>query len=112
MSRSALLGETGRIPVSEANEPEGRNPAGGTDKAERRRTQGAARRSRRQAQQCPVKVGGKWSNEDGTMVIQTVGWAEYGSILASAIAIGSLNSGPTTGKPNGAEALLRIGDAG
>ena len=45
MSRSALLGETGRIPVSIAKEPAERNPfGGGTDKAERRRTQGAARR--------------------------------------------------------------------
>jgi hypothetical protein len=44
--------------VSAANEPGGRNLAGGADKAERRRTQGAARRSRRQAQRCPVKVGG------------------------------------------------------
>jgi len=80
VSRSALLGETGRIPVSGANEPAGRNPAGGTGKAERRRTQGAARRLRRQAQRCPVKVGGKESNDDGTNVIQTGSLAEYGSI--------------------------------
>ena len=59
-----------RIPVSGANEPAGRNPVGGTGKAERRRTQGAARRLRRQAQRCPVKVGGKGSNDDGTSVIQ------------------------------------------
>jgi hypothetical protein len=68
------LGETGRIPVSSANEPAGRNPAGGTGKAERRLTQGAARRLRRQAQRCPVKVGDKGSNDDGTSVIQKVGW--------------------------------------
>lgn len=36
VSRSALLGETGRILVSVANEPIGPNPAGGTGKAERR----------------------------------------------------------------------------
>ena len=64
MSRSALLGETGRIPVSGANEPAGRNPVGGTGKAERRRTQGAARRLGRQAQRCPVKVGGKVNNDN------------------------------------------------
>jgi hypothetical protein len=74
VSRSALLGETGRIPVSGANEPAGRNTGGGTGKAERRRTQGAARRLRRQAQRCPVKVGGKESNDDGINVIQTVVW--------------------------------------
>ena len=34
--------ETGRIPVSEACELGERNPFGGTGKAERRRTQGAA----------------------------------------------------------------------
>jgi len=54
-----VTGETRRIPASEANELEERNPAGGTDKAERRRAQGAARRLRRQAQRCPVKIGGK-----------------------------------------------------
>jgi len=64
VSWSALLGETGRIPVSNANELEERNPAGGTDKAERRRAPGAARRLRRQAQRCPVKVGGRGSNDD------------------------------------------------
>ena len=36
--------EAGRIPVSMTNELVERNPFGGTDKAERRRTQGAARR--------------------------------------------------------------------
>ena len=51
-------GGTGLIPVSAANEPAGRNLAGGADKAERRLMQGAARRSRRQAQQCPVKDKG------------------------------------------------------
>ncbi len=48
--------------MSDANELEERNPAGGADKAERRRTQGAARRSRRQAQRCPVKGRGKGRN--------------------------------------------------
>ena len=47
--------------MSAASEPAGRNPAGGAGKAERRLTQGAARRLRRQAQRCPVKVGGKGS---------------------------------------------------
>ena len=57
-----FVGGTGRIRVSAANEPGGRNLVGGADKAERRRTQGEARRSRRQAQRCPVRVGGKGSN--------------------------------------------------
>jgi hypothetical protein len=53
----------------ERTNPAGRNPVGGTGKAERRRTQGPARRLRRQAQRCSVKVGGKGSN-DGISVIQ------------------------------------------
>ena len=65
-------GRPGGVPVSGASEPEGRNPAGGTGKAERRRTQGAARRLRRQARRCPVMPGGKRSNEKGINVIQAV----------------------------------------
>jgi hypothetical protein len=40
--RMVQVTETGRIPVSEACELGERNPFGGTGKAERRRTQGAA----------------------------------------------------------------------
>jgi hypothetical protein len=112
VSRSALLGETGRIPVSGANEPAGRNTGGGTGKAERRRTQGAARRLRRQAQRCPVKVGGKESNDDGINVIQTVVWP-------STVRSGARDSnevpqlrGQRPVNPRRAEALLRIGCAG
>ena len=50
----------GEILVSDTRtDPKGRILAGGAKKAERRRAQGAARRTRRQAKQCPRDPGQK-----------------------------------------------------
>jgi hypothetical protein len=58
VSRSALLGGPDGIPVSETRtNPEGGIQAGGADKAERRRAQGVARPSGRQAQLSPTENG-------------------------------------------------------
>src|SRR5665213_4046110 len=55
VNRSALLGGPNGIPGSEARpDPQGGIPAGGANKAERRRTQGAVRPLGRQAQRCPT----------------------------------------------------------
>jgi hypothetical protein len=72
VSRSALLGETGRIPVSGANEPARRNPVWGNRQSRTETNAGRGQAITPSSAAVPSQGGGTRSNDKGPNVIQTV----------------------------------------